>query len=143
MSITLTRVMIVLLLFAAAHAYAASSTQTQLLELEQTWLQAAQKRDIPVLQRILGGDYLDINYQGKLRNRADALLAPNLHMRHVTQTLSEEKVRVYSDTAVVTGRGTLSAGGHERATWRFTDVFVKQAGEWRAVSSQETAEADH
>ncbi len=143
MSTTLARIMIALLLFAAAQTYAASSTQTQLLELEQTWLQAAQNRDIPVLQRTLAKDYLDINYQGKLRDRADALRAPNLRMRHVTQTLSEERVRVYGDTGVITGRGTLSDGGHERAAWRFTDVFVKQDGEWRAVSSQETAEADH
>ena len=124
-------------------AFATGSTRAQLLELEQTWMQAAQHRDTPVLQRILAGDYLDINYEGELRDRADALLAPNLRMQHATQSLSDEKLRIYGNTAVVTGLGTLTDGGQVHAAWRFTDVFVKHDGVWRAVSSQETVEQNH
>ncbi|MDE2235035.1 MAG: nuclear transport factor 2 family protein [Gammaproteobacteria bacterium] len=124
-------------------AFADGSSRAQLLQLEQTWMQAAQHRDVPVLQHILAIDYLDINYRGELRDRSDTLRVPNLRMRHLTQSLSDEKVRVYADTAVVTGRGTLTDGGHMHAAWRFTDVFVKHRGVWRAVSSQETVEQNH
>lgn len=136
------------LLMACACAQAALPAVTQpaaprpaaasLLRLEQTWLRAAQSRDIGALKRILSDDYVDINYAGVLRDKADALRAPNVTSRKTTQTLSEEKARIYGSTAVVTGLGTLVAGSH-RYQWRFSDVFIADhGGAWRAVSSQET-----
>lgn len=108
-----------------------------LLRLEQTWLRATQSRDIAALKRILREDYVDINYAGILRDKSDALRAPNVASRKTTQTLSEEKVRIDGATAVVTGLGTLVAGSHTYQ-WRFTDVFIADHGVWRAMSSQET-----
>lgn len=125
----------------AAPASGPGTETTRLLKLEQIWMQAAQSRDIPVLKRILSDDYVDINYQGKLRHKADALRAPNVQVRKPGQTLGEEVVRVYGNTAVVTGRGQMNVG-EQRYVWRFTDVFVKRNGQWRAVSSQETPESD-
>ena len=132
------RVPAILLLLAplGASAAPASPAVRQLLELEQTWLHAASTRDIPVLKRILSPDYLDINYLGRVRHRAQALRAANVSGAH-RQTLSEERVRFYGNTAIVTGRGELTSHGH-RYAWRFTDVFVARSGHWRAVSSQET-----
>lgn len=125
------------LLMACACARAAPPAAAPLLRLEQTWLQAAQSRDIAALTRILSDDYIDINYAGILRDKADALGAPNVTSRKTTQTLSQERVRIYGSTAVVTGLGTLVAGSH-RYQWRFTDVLIADHGAWRAVSSQET-----
>ena len=104
-------------------------------------MRAAQDRDIPVLGRILADDYIDIDYAGSVRDKRDALKTPNLKTHHYAQRLSDEKVRLYGNTAVVTGRGALTkTGGVEIAAWRFTDVFVRSDGVWRAVSSQETLE---
>ena len=125
------------LLLACACAQAAAPTAAALLRLEHTWLRAAQSRDIDALRRILSDDYVDINYAGILRDKADALRAPNVTSRKTTQTLSQERVRIHGSTAVVTGLGTLIAAGH-RYQWRFTDVFLADHGAWRAVSSQET-----
>lgn len=133
--------LVTFLLSPAAAAHVAASTQSQLLALEHTWMQAAQDRDLPVLRRILADDYIDINYKGVVRDKADALSAPNLKAQHYAQRLSDEKVRLYGETAIVTGRGILTKdGGVEVAAWRFTDVFVKRGGAWLAVTSQETAE---
>lgn len=124
-------------LLVAASCAQAAAPDAPLLQLEQTWLRAAQGRDIDALQRILSNDYVDINYAGILRDKADALKAPNVTSRKTTQTLSQERVRIYGPAAVVTGLGTLVAGNH-RYQWRFTDVFIADHGAWRAVSSQET-----
>lgn len=133
---------LMVLLLSPVAANAAASTESKLLALEQTWLWAAQDRNIPVLDRILADDYIDINYKGIVRNKADALKAPNLKTKRYTQRLSDEKVRVYGDTAIVTGRGILTKpGGVQIAAWRFTDVFIKRGGAWRVVSSQETVES--
>lgn len=125
------------LLFTCACVRAASPDSAPLLQLEQSWLHAAESRDIDALRRILSDDYIDINYAGVVRNKADALRAPNVTARKPSQTLSQEKVRIYGATAVVTGLGTLVTGDH-RYQWRFTDVFITDHGAWRAVSSQET-----
>lgn len=132
---------IALLLLPAAAAHAAASTESQLLALEQTWMQAARDRNVAVLSRILADGYIDIDYRGAVRDKADALKAPNLKTKQYVQKLSDEKVRLYGDAAIVTGRGVLTkTDGTEVAAWRFTDVFVKRGGAWRAVSSQETVE---
>lgn len=129
------------LLVLAPCAGAASSAKARILALEKTWMHAARTRDVPVLKRVLAADYVDINYKGLVRTRADALRASNVDTARYTQRFGDETVRVYGAAAVVTGRGELQASDHTVvAAWRFTDVFVKRGGVWRAVSSQETVE---
>jgi Domain of unknown function (DUF4440) len=135
---------VILVSFPMISVFGATSVNSQLLSLELTWMTAAQHRDISILDKILSDDYIDINYKGALRDKVEVLRAPNIKMSQYTQNLSQQKVRIYGNTAVVTGRGELLTGDHTiHAIWRFTDVFVKQDGAWRAVSSQETVEQSH
>lgn len=132
---------LIVLAILPAGACAATSTRAQLVALEQAWLHAAQARDIPALRRILARGYTDINYKGVVRDRAAALSAPNVKTKNVMQRLTDETVRVFGCTAIITGRGVLVASsGTAIVAWRFTDVFVRHEGVWRAVSSQETLE---
>jgi ketosteroid isomerase-like protein len=58
-----------------------------------------------------------------------------------SQTLSDLKVRVHGDMGVVTGVNTAEAADKSfTVKVRFTDVFVKDKGVWRALSAQETIE---
>lgn len=49
-------------------------------------------------------------------------------------------VRLFDNTAVVTGRTTVAIGGTnpEVLILRFTDVFVRRSGHWLVVASQAT-----
>jgi ketosteroid isomerase-like protein len=60
----------------------------------------------------------------------------------LASTVDQLSVRVYGDTAVVTGRTTATAGGPTPQTvvLRFTDVFVQRDGCWLAVASRIPAE---
>ncbi len=131
---------LVVSLFFNLPAPAETGDAQQLLTLEQRWLTAAMQRDTKTLKDILADDFVDVTYQGGLRDKADHLkssLAPN----KTKQTLEELKVRVYGDTGIVTGQNTIVADdGSFTARVRFTDVFVRQQGMWRAVSAQETLE---
>ncbi|HWC78315.1 MAG TPA: FKBP-type peptidyl-prolyl cis-trans isomerase [Blastocatellia bacterium] len=48
-------------------------------------------------------------------------------------------VRLYTTTAVVTGRSTVKSSSGRSAAFRFVDVFVRRAGGWRVVLSQLTS----
>ena len=117
---------------------AAADDSRQLLDLEQRWLTAAMQRDIPALKEILADDFVDVTYEGGLRDKADHLessLAPSKSK----QSLEELKVRFYGDTGIVTGLNVIvTADGSTTYRIRFTDVFVRRGGRWQAVSAQET-----
>jgi ketosteroid isomerase-like protein len=56
-------------------------------------------------------------------------------------TPSEMKVRLYGETAVITGQSTIRAkvkGEEVAGEYRFTDIWVKQSDRWLAVASQVT-----
>jgi hypothetical protein len=51
------------------------------------------------------------------------------------------EVRLFGDTAVVTGSDTETSTAEGKDTsgkYIWTDVFVKQGGKWKAVASQST-----
>ena len=122
-------------------ASAAEPVKAQVLALEAAWLKAAQERDVAVLRRVLSDDYVDISYKGILRHKADALRAPALDLKKYVQQIDDEQVRLFGNTAIVTGHGVLrDRSGKRVGSWRFTDVLVNGGGGWQAVSSEETAE---
>ncbi len=93
------------------------------------------------LPRLLSDHYLEITYQGRIRDKADVLRAPATRALRHTQQLADEQVRLRGPTGIVTGRGVLLDIEQRRiAAWRFTDVFARRDGLWKAVSSQETVE---
>jgi ketosteroid isomerase-like protein len=57
----------------------------------------------------------------------------------VTSAVDQLTVRVYGDTAIVTGRNRVAvSGGAQTITLRFTDVFVRRDGNWIVVASHAT-----
>jgi ketosteroid isomerase-like protein len=58
----------------------------------------------------------------------------------VTSTIDQLAVRLYGDTAIVTGRTTATVAGTtpETVSLRFTDAFVKREGRWFVVASHAT-----
>ena len=56
--------------------------------------------------------------------------------------INDVQVRVYGETGIVVGQGTISAqkGQQNLLAGQFvwTDAFVKQGGEWKVVASQIT-----
>lgn len=58
----------------------------------------------------------------------------------ITSTVDQLAVRIYGDTAIVTGRTTATAAGTSPQTisLRFTDVFVRRQGRWVVVASHAT-----
>jgi ketosteroid isomerase-like protein len=130
------------LLSAADGAEAEKQVEQELLQLAQDWADAAVRRDTAKLGHILADEWHLIIPSGEVWTKETYLMllkTGTLTFESVDNT--EMKVRVYGDTAVVTGRGLYQAqykGVDDSSEERWTDVFVKKNGRWQCVASQST-----
>ena len=138
----------VVLAFAAMTALAGSVCQAapptpgadrgRIAALEQRWLAAIHNRDHHALENILADGFTDITVTGGKRGRKEAI-AHAIAPADTTQTITQLDVRVLGNTAIATGINQV----HSRkqgwtAEVAFTDVFIREHGDWRAISAQET-----
>lgn len=118
-----------------------AATAQTLQATEQEWLNAEKNHDVAAFERIVADDWIAITPEGKSQTKADR--TAEIKVAHTTSaTLGDMKVRVFGDTAVVTGDDdeiTMQDGKESSKHYVWTDVFVKRKGKWLAVASQ-TAE---
>jgi ketosteroid isomerase-like protein len=120
----------------------AQDVQEQLKKLETERAAAVVKGDLATLEEQTSDDYVLISMNGRMSDKSQMLNGFKSGQSKVTSNdLSDLKVRVYGDTAVVTGKadvkGTL---GGQDATGQvlFTRIYVKQKQRWQSVSFQQT-----
>jgi ketosteroid isomerase-like protein len=118
------------------------SVEQTLMQLERDWSQASLKKDIDTLNKIMADEWVNIDFQGKTVTKAQTIANLKTGLP-ATQAagLGEMKVRVFGDSAIVTGSDTGKSGSKgkqviEKYLW--TDVFVRRNGRWQAVASQST-----
>jgi ketosteroid isomerase-like protein len=116
--------------------------EIQLRELEQRLIKAWLNHDWDVVDAILDDDWTVTDPGGRVLTKAQVIAEAKTGERKIDSgAIDEVKVRDFGDFAVVTGRTTASGnyqGNDFSVRLRFTDVFVKRSGEWRAVASQGT-----
>lgn len=117
----------------------ASEADTHELErLEKLWNEAHERGDADALQGLWSDD-LEVDVpRMPVMNKADVVkFARSGRMKFLRYETSDIRVRIYGDTAVVSGRlkRIRQINGKELTDdWRFTKVYVRQAQEWRVVS---------
>jgi ketosteroid isomerase-like protein len=131
------------LLCAAAQAQApAAATSEQDLarftQLESQWNNAHLQGDADALDRLWADELRVVVPRMTPLAKSEALsFFRSGRMKFSRYQTSELGVRVYGDTAVVTGRVQRSrerAGQMVEDDWRFTKVYVHKAGAWRVVA---------
>ena len=138
---------------ASAHAQAAGAKKTskpaagtsvedQLKKMEKDRAAAVVKGDVAALEGMTSDDYILINANGQVSDKATTM--NNIKTGNIKLTandISDLKVRVYGNTAVVTGKSDAkgSIGGRElKGPVMFTRVYVKKNGKWQSVAFQQT-----
>jgi len=115
----------------------AAISQT-LQAMERAWLNAETSHDAAAFEKIAAEDWLAITPDGKSQTKAQR--AAEIKKAHnISATMGDMKVRVFGDTAVVTGTDdevTTEEGKKSSGHYAWTDVFVKRNGKWLAVASQ-------
>lgn len=110
----------------------------ELERLERVWNEAHERGDANVLEGLWSDD-LEVDVpRMPVMNKADVLnFARSGRMKFVRYATSDIRIRIYGDTAVVSGRlqRTRQINAKELTDdWRFTKVYVRQAKHWRVVS---------
>ena len=98
------------------------------------------------LEGVLHPEYVHTRPNGVVSDRAQFLASvkqdeaePNVNYDKLTS--ADIKVRLYGDTAVVTGRSGIvsdDSSGNLNGETRWTRVFIRQGGTWKIVAFQGT-----
>jgi uncharacterized protein (TIGR02246 family) len=120
----------------------ATSAEQEIKSLEEERNRAILNGDAAALERMTSDDYTFITLRGDLRTKSDIVKGfQSKSFKYDSRTISDLRVRVFGDTAVVTGRSTQKGteGGKDYSgDYRFTRVYVKQNGRWITVALQAT-----
>jgi ketosteroid isomerase-like protein len=116
-----------------------ADVEKMIARMEDDWAAALLNADLAAVDRIEAPDYTIADQDGNLMTRAqsDAELKAGDYKATAFKN-DEVKVRVYGDTAIVSGLETETStykGKDSSGQYRFTDVFVKRDGIWQAVAT--------
>ena len=121
---------------------AAASVEEQIKKIERDRAAAVVKGDVAAIEAQTSDDYTLINANGQLSDKAKTMNDIKTGVIKLTANeVSDLRVRVYGDTAVVTGKSSAKGtiGGRElTAPVMFTRVYVKKGGKWQSVAFQQT-----
>jgi ketosteroid isomerase-like protein len=116
--------------------------EEHLMKLERDGIEAMKRNDISFMENLEAPDFLFIDPGGMVHTRdEDLAIARSGDLKIESMNIDEMKVRVYGDTAVVTGQSTVKGMFKTQdisGKYRWTDVFVKRNGKWQLVNAQLT-----
>jgi len=120
----------------------AANVEEELKKLETDRAAAAVKGDVATLEKQTSDDYTFINLYGQMSDKSQ--MVDNFRTGRTKLTsneVSDMKVRVYGNTAVITGKADVAgtiAGKDTKGQIMFTRVYVKKGGSWQSVAFQQT-----
>jgi ketosteroid isomerase-like protein len=119
-----------------------SEDEQLLRQIDREWNEAYPNRDIEALNRIIADDWKCIDGKGHVVYKQQLLARissnPNPFASH---EFDEFDLRMFGNVAIVTGRLTgkgRNDAGDFTLEQRFTRVYVRREGVWRAVATQVT-----
>lgn len=132
-------VVMAMTLFASAEcAKKQAKTEAVLIDQEQRWAAALNRKDVEAVGCLLATEFEDVDVDGSLHTRKETLeKIPT--KKPGTNQLSELRAHVSGNLGFTRGLATLTdASGKVVARVRFTDVFTYRDGRWQAMAGQES-----
>jgi len=125
-----------------ASTAAAAKAENEIKKLEEMRNQAILHGDTAVLDRMTSDDYTFITLRGEMRTKQEILKGfASGSFHYESRQIFDLKVRVYGNTAVVTGRSVqkgMENGKDYSGDYWFTRVYVRQNNDWLTVALQTT-----
>ena len=115
----------------------------EVIKVEDERMQAFEKADAATLDRIFDDEFTFTNVNGEVHTKAELIAdVRSGNLKYTSLNHSEIRVRVYENTAILTGRSSsvYIADGKEggRVPRRYMNIYFKKNGQWRLVARQET-----
>ena len=123
-------------------ALMASGTPETFLDLERRFAAALLERDGATVDSLLAEDLIHIGFEGQIARKAEYMSFFNQgDWQYAKYSTSDLSVKVFPDSAVVTGRvdRIIRVGGKETTgAFAFTHVWARAGDRWRISSSHVT-----
>lgn len=119
-----------------------NKAEQEISRVNRDFDEAERQRDFAAIERTLADDFIWTTFGGTVFDRAET--SEHLKSGDSGYELYESddvRIRMYGDTAVVTARLVRRGRDSKRdlsGEFRYTRVYVKQAGRWRMVAYQMT-----
>jgi ketosteroid isomerase-like protein len=106
--------------------------------LEMQWRDAVVGNNVNQMDHLLADDYIGISANGTVETKTQELAQRRAGtVRIQSLDLTDLKVRVFGDTAVVTSRAQLTGVNGQSdisGNYRYTRVYNRRLGHWKIVS---------
>jgi ketosteroid isomerase-like protein len=130
--------------------------EREVRELEDRLNRAVVEGDRAFFERVLAPDFTHTSHTGKFKSRSEWMAENKFasskeepkpgKTSYVVFDVDDLAVRIYGETAVVTGRSTPkgrnSKGEPIRGQYRFLRVWVQRQGQWQVVAFEGTRIAE-
>ena len=131
--------MALVMLATAAMPVAQGGVEKALIDLEHQWVKATSASNGAALAPLLAADFVSIQSDGTMQPKAIYVANASKGKWQVNE-VSDMKVQVHGDSAVVTGvwtgKGTDGTGKAFDGRERFADTWVKMSdGKWQCIVS--------
>lgn len=125
--------------FAPLRATTEASALEILQQLNRDYVRSVEASDVQWFEENLGDDFLNVNADGSLVDRAgfldqiaQPLMISNLEAREVV-------IRIMGDLAIINARTFYRKPDGQAGSRRYTDVWARRKGRWLCVSAQLTS----
>src|SRR6266446_5596546 len=119
-----------------------SATSASALEvltnLNRDYIRSVQIGDVRRFDEILAADFRCSNPDGSLVDRSGFLAQTARPVTISKLAAHEVEIRIFGDIAIIHARTSYTMADGRPGAGRYTDVWARQNGEWRAVSAHVT-----
>jgi ketosteroid isomerase-like protein len=109
-----------------------------LRDLNRDYIDSVQKSDVRRFDEILAPEFYCSNPDGSLVDRAAFLKQTAQPVRISGLAAHDVMIRLLGDVAIIHARTSYTLPDGKPGAGRYTDVWARQRGQWRAVSAHVT-----
>ena len=109
-----------------------------LTRLNRDYIRSVQNGDVGRFDEILGADFRCSNPDGSLVDRSGFLAQTARPVTIANLAAHDVEIRMFGDMAIIHARTSYTLADGRPGAGRYTDVWARQNGQWRAVSAHVT-----
>ena len=109
-----------------------------LTRLNRDYIRSVQNGDVRRFDEILAADFCCSNPDGSLVDRSGFLAQTARPVTIANLATHDIEIRMFGDMAIIHARTSYTMADGRLGAGRYTDVWARQKGQWRAVSAHVT-----